>query len=539
MGNVKVESSETLERVMQYFDDGKYRIPKFQREFVWEFSDIFDLFDSIYNDYPIGTFFLWNPPMEERKFFRSLENLNQPDFTELDRPEVFFLLDGQQRMVSLYVSINGIKFQGRDYSKISFNLEKEKFQKYVSDNENVIRVCDIWDAQTWANILEDFGKDKKEMLKNCRNNITNYPISQVKTHHESFKDVKDIFLRINERGRKLGIFDKINARLWDKQFNLRKKIQSGIDVETLDKFGFGKINGKRVSQCLSLNIEENCRKETMKNLDSREAKDNWKNTKKSIIYAVQHLQNIGVKQRDFLPYKSYLPLLSYYFFKSGNKVVSGEHKDIIDKWFWRGSLSGHYRNKTLDTMRNDLLLMKDLIKSGNRELSNQFKNDITIDDEEITYDILKEKLINSNVKRTTRAFRNLLLCILAKQNPTRFENNQNFDLTQNYYKDFYLNRHHIFPNKYLRNKGFSLSKRKSVMDITFIPQDLNKSISARSPSDYMHEFKNSNPEFNECMESHLIPFKDSSLWNDNYERFLEKRAELFIEKIGNLTGLTF
>jgi len=540
MENVKVKGGETLKSVMSDFEKGEYRIPKFQRKFVWDFTEICDLFDSIYNEYPIGTIFIWNPPEEERQFFRSLEDLNQPNYDDLERPEISFILDGQQRIVSLYVSIKGMNFKGKDFSKISFNVDTEKFQEYDSNDENVIKVCDIWKAETWADLLERFENEERDIIKTCRNKITDYPISKVMSKHSNFEDVKDVFLRINERGRKLKTFDKINARLWDKEFNLRKKIQTEIDNETLDRFGFGKINGKRVAQCLSLNIEGNCRNDTMKNLDSGEVKDNWDDTKNSIIYAVNYLQNKGVKQLDFVPYKSSLPLLSYYFFKSGNAAVAGGHKDIIDKWFWRGALTGHYRNETLKTMRNDLLLIEQLIESGNNDLSQQFNSEITFaDDSEITFDTLKSKLVDSNIKYSRRAFRNMQLCILGKQNPTRFDNNQDFDLTKNYYKDFYLNRHHIFPNKHLRDEGYPKLKRKTIMDISFIPRDLNQSISDRVPSDYMQEFKNENPGFEECMESHLIPYQDSSLWNDNYERFLEKRAELFIEEIEDLTDLTF
>ena len=81
---------------------GRYRIPQFQREFVWSKSKVIELFDSIYGEYPIGSFFLWKAGREHNFLFRHAVELNIPPVKPDD--DVSFILDGQQRITSLYVA---------------------------------------------------------------------------------------------------------------------------------------------------------------------------------------------------------------------------------------------------------------------------------------------------------------------------------------------------------------------------------------------------------------------------------------------------
>jgi len=61
---IKIESDYKLPTLIQNVRTGVLRIPAFQRKFIWEISKIIKLLDSIYLDYPIGSFFLWNAQQE-------------------------------------------------------------------------------------------------------------------------------------------------------------------------------------------------------------------------------------------------------------------------------------------------------------------------------------------------------------------------------------------------------------------------------------------------------------------------------------------
>ena len=67
---------DNLNNLIIAVQKGDYRIPQFQREYVWEKSKVISLFDSIYKEYPIGSFFLWKAGREHNNLFRHSIDIN-------------------------------------------------------------------------------------------------------------------------------------------------------------------------------------------------------------------------------------------------------------------------------------------------------------------------------------------------------------------------------------------------------------------------------------------------------------------------------
>jgi len=57
---IKVDK-EKIGTLIEELETGKYFLPSFQRQYVWDEDNIKDLIDSIVNNYPIGTIILWKP----------------------------------------------------------------------------------------------------------------------------------------------------------------------------------------------------------------------------------------------------------------------------------------------------------------------------------------------------------------------------------------------------------------------------------------------------------------------------------------------
>jgi len=77
--------------------EGKVRIPSFHRPFVWQSTDILSLFDSVYSGYPIGSLLLWET-QQDLTSSSLIGPLEIPDAP----PPISYILDGQQRLSSLY-----------------------------------------------------------------------------------------------------------------------------------------------------------------------------------------------------------------------------------------------------------------------------------------------------------------------------------------------------------------------------------------------------------------------------------------------------
>ncbi len=89
--------------ISDIMDRGSIKIPKFQREFVWSISKTAQLLDSILKGYPIGTFILWQTN-EKLNNVRNIGNTNLPNSEARD---IQYVLDGQQRIISLFAAYTG------------------------------------------------------------------------------------------------------------------------------------------------------------------------------------------------------------------------------------------------------------------------------------------------------------------------------------------------------------------------------------------------------------------------------------------------
>ena len=80
-------------------DENQLFVPAFQREYVWKRDDAKQLIDSLIKEYPTGTMLTWetnNPP-----------ELKGPHRYDKKQGAVRILLDGQQRLTTLYMLIRG------------------------------------------------------------------------------------------------------------------------------------------------------------------------------------------------------------------------------------------------------------------------------------------------------------------------------------------------------------------------------------------------------------------------------------------------
>lgn len=97
-----------------------------------------------------------------------------------------------------------------------------------------------------------------------------------------------------------------------------------------------------------------------------------------------------------------------------------------------------------------------------------------------------------------------------------------------------IDDHHIFPAKFLEDRGLDTRQRDCVLNRCLIDSATNQRISCSAPSAYMAELRDE-PGFpmQAVLKSHLIPYgPDSGLWGDDYELFLQQRLELVAGAIG-------
>jgi uncharacterized protein with ParB-like and HNH nuclease domain len=94
----------------------KYLLPAIQRELVWYEDQIELLFDSLMRDYPVGSFLFWYVDKQRSRdfqFYEFIRNFHERDSTHNPKAsvsgedDVTAILDGQQRLTSLYIGLRG------------------------------------------------------------------------------------------------------------------------------------------------------------------------------------------------------------------------------------------------------------------------------------------------------------------------------------------------------------------------------------------------------------------------------------------------
>src|SRR5712671_5114978 len=116
--------NKKYEALFVEIDTGQIKLPMFQREFVWEKEQSAKLIDSILKGFPIGTFIFWKT-REELRSYRDVGNHRLPETPRGDYAQ--YILDGQQRITSLYAIRKGIRItkDGKeiDYKDIFIDLD--------------------------------------------------------------------------------------------------------------------------------------------------------------------------------------------------------------------------------------------------------------------------------------------------------------------------------------------------------------------------------------------------------------------------------
>jgi hypothetical protein len=516
---IEIINNWNLVDIFNEMEKGNLKIPRFQRGYVWERSKIVKLLNSIYNQYPIGSFFIWSASLEYEHFCREIDELNLPVTPESNKYS--FILDGQQRVTSLYVALKGKRMNGTDFSTICFNLEKKEFQiPRLKNEKHNIPAWKLFHTTAYGDVYAEyilFDREKADAWRSCQELFSNYPISLIKTMDMDLEQVVTIFERINQGGKRLSLFDLVHASAWSPVFDLRDKIKA-FNNETNIKL-FGGLENEVFIQSLALNAFDDCRNQNQLNLTAERCAELWAQTTECLKLSIDYIKVFGVKYIDFIPYNSFLPILQYYFFKSGRKSVSHEHIQQIENWFWTATFSQRFSSSSLTRMKDDAQWIYNL--SIGRVEENTFPVSLTVKE------LRKIRMQNKSV------IKNGVLCLMALENPKDFDNGQVVTLDRtNVSKSNSKENHHFFPFSLRSEFDADNNEINTLLNFAFISGRLNREISNSFPSSYMANCQSVNEKLKEHLLSHFIDEQamEAALMND-YNKFIELRGEQILLRI--------
>ena len=522
--------NQTLNEVVKCITDGEYRIPRFQRNFVWDIKKAAALMDSIFRGYPISSVILWKTKKEltEIRDFGGIKipNKDTGRYTS-------YVIDGQQRMTSLYFALMGLKTgDGADFSNMCISLIADHREQLVYDEmpkdasaDDYVNLKSLFNASALSGTHPEKRLEYYQIL-------LQYKISIIEIDDEKLEldEVIEIFERLNLGGKKLNLFSIIAAR----SYKEIKENQSGFDLAMkFDAFNkklltnnYGEIGDSTFLQCIAACLIGKVNKsEILNNLDSDLIMDNYISVEKAIFAAVEHLKgnNYGVVVANLLPYERMLVLFALFHYKMGNQHISQQQELYLTDFFWRCVLGKRY-NSSADTNLNSDISKIQRITNG--EVPNQ---------EPI---VLSPRIIFENGRLVlSSAYVIGMLCLMAQKAPQSLVPGRNINITNDSVSNSTKKQyHHFFPLKspvILSNAEYKAIVN-NVVNIVFMDAITNDQISNRNPSDYVIAFSETNPNISTALESHYIEFGGFGIKEDDFYKFINSRSRAIYNRLCKL-----
>ncbi len=384
------ESPLTIAEVMQDISINKYVLPSIQREYVWGTSQIERLFDSVMQDYPIGAFLFWeltNGQNNLYDFYSFLQNYHEKKCrhnTKIDlkgNENVMAVLDGQQRLTSLYVGLKGTfayKMPHKQWKnddafpkrKLYLNLvepKKDSSDKYefrfLTDDEcgnneehywfpvgEILNMSELGEVMNYlmTNIAysQAYTKEQGLFANSTLSQLfkvihTQPSISYYKVKSNELDKVLNIFIRVNSGGTVLSYSDlllSIATAQWE-NLDAREEITDCVDTINAIGGGFNVNKDFVLKSALVLTgfrdiafKVDNFNKPNMLKIEN-----NWQRIKKSLYQAFELVSSFGFS-RDSLKSNNAVIPIAYYLMTIGmpdnfdTSTSAAENRAKIKKW---------------------------------------------------------------------------------------------------------------------------------------------------------------------------------------------------------------
>jgi hypothetical protein len=507
--------------ILDQIDLGSMALPEFQRGYVWNRDQVRGLMFSLYRKYPVGSLLVW---------VTKTESANVRGDGTLSPGSVKLLLDGQQRITSLYGIIRGKApqfFDGdqRAFTGLYFNLDDEVFEFYapvkMRDNPLWIDVSDLMHIGAGESIR------RIVTIPEFQTNITTYinrlnaidTIKQIDLHIEDVAGddktvdvVVDIFNRVNSGGTKLSKGDLALAKLCAESPDARAEMKARLDKWKKAGFDF-KLEW--LLRCVNAIVTGEALFSFLEKVNPSTFHKGLHQTEKAIDTILNMVSSrLGLDHDRVLGSRYSFPVIARYLTERGGRIIDHEERGKLLYWYVNTFLWGRYAGSTESVLNQDLDAIEETHGALDRliALLRQQRGDLRVRPNDF--------LGWSRGARFYPLLYMLTRSAHAKDWGTGDElSNHLLGRSSN------LEIHHIFPKAMLYRAGLSKSKREAnaIANFTFLTKETNLLVADRNPVDYLEEFVKKNPG---AVESHWIPM-DRELWKtENYPAFLEARREL-------------
>ena len=508
-----------INTILSQIDLGSMALPEFQRGYVWNRDQVRDLMLSLYRKHPVGSLLVWLTKTEIAD--TRGDAMPAPGVVKL-------LLDGQQRITSLYGIIRGRPprfFDGNPqaFTGLHFHLDDETFEFYsplkMKDDPLWINVTELMQQGVGPAITRLMTRPEIVPVLNLYVNRLSaiYAVNEIDLHIEEVSGedktvdvVVDIFNRVNSGGTKLSKGDLALAKIcaeWPEARNEMKK-----RLEKWRRAGY-QFKLDWLLRTINAVVTGEALFSALKDVDTRDFQEGLLKAERSIDSLLNLIASrLGLDHDLVLGSRYSFPLLARFLVQKGGHLSNARERDHILFWYVHTFLWGRYSGSTETVLNQDLDVIEEADGALDRlvEGLRQNRGDLRLHPDDF-----------SGWSRSARFYPLLYMMTRvckAKDWGTGVELSA--------YLLGHLSRlqiHHIFPKALLYKQGYRKAEVNAIANFTFLTQETNLAISNRSPVEYLEEYA---AKFPGAVESHWIPM-DRRLWRaENYAEFLVERRKL-------------
>lgn len=552
-----------LQELIRWIDSGKMRLPEFQRSFRWPLASQRELLDSIQKGFPVGTLLLMEVDPEVLTPFgsRQFDSTSSAPTDELR----YLVLDGQQRLSSCYGALLseltprvfaldlkalfervGLKSGlSVDFSSLLVTRNRPEFLEKLLFNSHLLPMSFLTDKSALrvrlATYREQLAKSPPTAdlsrfvdlhLQSYLDVFFDYAFPCVVLPHDlDMEAVCNVFTKINSTGLRLSAFDLCVSTLFPQHVNLREMLMTARSTES---FNAVDTDGTNTLQTVALLSGRPPKKAGLpKNVTADDVKNRWAPAVAALVRTAELLRALGMWQYGSIPYDALVPAIAAAL--PSKKMAPPELEAMrqkIGRAVYQSALALRYTEGTDAKQSADFPAIRAWLSAGGEIPA-----------------FLAEPVVWSKSLVDLGDSGARYRAIIASLNEAAPHDFMTQDMVGYGPGRKPSELHHLFPRAYLGGLG-RIREANRAFNFTFLTQETNIFIADRPPSTYVRELvtrraANDNVSDAEAekrvkllLVEHMIDDKGwQALMVDDYERFLESRAEVFRVRLTNRFGV--
>lgn len=554
---------------------GKIQLPDFQRGWVWDDDHIRSLIASVSLAYPIGAVMLLETGGDGAHFKpRAIEGVTLEDGQKPDK----LILDGQQRMTSLYLALfSGIPVptkteKGQKIDRVYYldvakclDPEEDRLDAIVSvppdrkvtsdfgrkieldvstpDKEyelGLFPVATVFDPAAWQRgYYRRFRQDESKLdvyddfSRQIIERFQQYRVPTIELLQETPKEaVCQVFEKVNTGGVTLTVFELMTATFAADNFNLRLDWEAREDalhahavLHCIDATAFLTAVTLLASYRRSQQVKSpvSCKRKDVLKLKLEDYQCHATQIQSALVQAAKLLTREKVFDSRSLPYSTQLIPLGAICAVLGDRFEEAPVKQKLARWLWCGVFGELYGGANESRFAFDLPEVIAWIGGGDEPR--------TVKDASFS----PTRLLSLQT-RNSAAYKGLMVLLTQGGGSQDFLNGDTIEL--NTYFDLAIDIHHVFPRSFCEKAGINTYIANCAVNKSPLSARTNRIIGGHAPSHYLASLEKNygvpSDKLDSILESHRMAPR--LLRSDDFSGFLRDRASRLLDLIEGATG---